>query len=919
MKKRILSLILVLSMAVAWLPLGIAPVPAAETPVLTFSGETEIGTDALYSSIGLRSLAAPVNATLLDGVTSTDNSAFSGFTGLASDFRWKSVTNIANSTFSGYISLANDSGEREFRYRGGDAFHRTEGNFTSSYSYSDAFFEDTSYNYRQDLATMSLCLAMAAYGQYGGDYIKTAPGAGDPKRIAEIDANQRKDYNVRELLKSIGFKDKNIDTSLGYPNQPETHTIGAAIALKALSSHSNDMLLVVVLRGGGYEKEWGGNFFLDHPKEEHGGFRYAREAVLFAIDNYLDSHANEIKGKKLRMWITGYSRGSAVANLLGAHYVRLAELSIEGVFTRWDFQLLKENIFTYCFETPAVTTAADTVAALYKNIFCIVNPNDFVPKFAPGLWDYHRYGNTLYLPCAETTPNYSDFEENMLAKWDALNKSEDAFFLKEDYAIEKFKFTYARYSYRPYTLPMWLRIEKDLHFIVYKQSIFLDKFFSAVLVQDKFKSAFNYTKKYQNDMVEIFTKFGAEELRWRDALNDVGLLALNTVIANNADFQTLLYNGEGILQGHYPELCLAWMQSLSDAPDLCKQWLNNQGIDYSAGAKYRIVRINRPVDVAVYDSNNNLVASIIDGEPQNITGISIFSTIDDSMQKSFYFPASAGYKIEITATDDCFVAYSVSEFDRNVGEVTRLVNYYEIETQLNETLTGVVPSLIDSPDGFYGLFDNNNQPITPSEDTADVIAINYEGSDETQGNGYIDVGEADWFYEAVNFVAEEELINGVASASFSPNASMSRAMMVTVLWRFEGSPDVKRTYANVADVTQNSWYEKAIGWAFKNKIVLGYPGRLSKPDDPITREEAVTILYRYAKFKKLNVNATADLSGINDTDDISDWATDAMKWAVATGITQGRLGNELTPDANCTRAELATILKRFGDFLEEID
>ena len=136
----------------------------------------------------------------------------------------------------------------------------------------------------------------------------------------------------------------------------------------------------------------------------------------------------------------------------------------------------------------------------------------------------------------------------------------------------------------------------------------------------------------------------------------------------------------------------------------------------------------------------------------------------------------------------------------------------------------------------------------------------------------------------------------------------------------ECEPAAEGMFANFSDVVQGSWYEKAVGWAAENEIVLGYPGGFFKPDGPVIREEVMTILYRYAKYKELDTSATTDLSDYADMGNNSSWALDAMRWAVAEGIIQGRTPTTIVPQGTSTRAEIAMIFKRYiEDFLGKAD
>ena len=177
-------------------------------------------------------------------------------------------------------------------------------------------------------------------------------------------------------------------------------------------------------------------------------------------------------------------------------------------------------------------------------------------------------------------------------------------------------------------------------------------------------------------------------------------------------------------------------------------------------------------------------------------------------------------------------------------------------------------------------------------------------------NPYIDVFDTDWFFEAVQFAAENGLMHGFGDA-FTPDEDLTRAMFVTALWRLEGEPGAEGIFTGFPDTEQGAWYEKAVGWAARNGIVIGYPDGLFRPDNPVTREEAMTILYRYTSLKKQNIDASADLQIFTDMDEISAWSLDAMKWAASAGIIQGRLGSNAAPRETCTRAETALIFKRF--------
>ena len=174
---------------------------------------------------------------------------------------------------------------------------------------------------------------------------------------------------------------------------------------------------------------------------------------------------------------------------------------------------------------------------------------------------------------------------------------------------------------------------------------------------------------------------------------------------------------------------------------------------------------------------------------------------------------------------------------------------------------------------------------------------------------FIDVNEGDWFYDAVVYAYQNELMDGVGGNRFAPNSETTRAQLVTILYRLEGQPAVSGDLP-FTDVEAGTWYTNAVGWAAQNGIVNGVGDDTFAPGNDLTREQLVTILYRYAESKGYDVSASADLAGYPDAGQIQSWAQEAMTWAVAEGIVEGMDGN-LNPAGHATRAQIATILMRF--------
>ena len=175
-----------------------------------------------------------------------------------------------------------------------------------------------------------------------------------------------------------------------------------------------------------------------------------------------------------------------------------------------------------------------------------------------------------------------------------------------------------------------------------------------------------------------------------------------------------------------------------------------------------------------------------------------------------------------------------------------------------------------------------------------------------------DVKSGDWFYNDVKYVYEKGMMAGTAADVFAPNATTTRAMIVTILYRLEGSPAVTGTSAFV-DVPAGQWYSDAVNWAAANQIVKGTSATTFAPNDSITREQMAAILYRYAQYKGYDVTKQADLSGYSDNGQVSAYAKDALAWANAAKLINGVTNTTLAPQGNATRAQVSAILHRFCD------
>jgi hypothetical protein len=186
------------------------------------------------------------------------------------------------------------------------------------------------------------------------------------------------------------------------------------------------------------------------------------------------------------------------------------------------------------------------------------------------------------------------------------------------------------------------------------------------------------------------------------------------------------------------------------------------------------------------------------------------------------------------------------------------------------------------------------------------IFVEVPGSNS--GMSFNDVS-SHWAASAIDNMVKEGLFSGISETSFSPNTAMSRSMLVTVMHRLAGQPS-GGTHS-FQDVGTDTYYNDAVAWASTNTIVKGVDSKRFAPEQSISREQLAVIVYNYAKFMGMDVSATSTLADFTDADKVSSESSNAVQWAVGSGLLSGKGGNVLDPSGTVTRAEAATILQRF--------
>lgn len=739
---------------------------------------------------------------------------------------------------------------------------------TYTYDYDESWFFQSSYKYQHDLTRMSMRVAMAAFGSYNnyGGYETTYS-----------------EDNIRDLLtgdNGLGFE----NAIFNYP-EPEYDSIGYAVGSKNIKSESGEActLILVAVRGAGYGVEWGSNLQIGFG-EEHEGFSFAALKVIDGIKQFIQDNQSSMCSN-IKVWISGYSRAAAVSNLVAR---ALDDGEIKGINS--------ENVFAFCFECPQNTRATDIENSRYSNIVNIINPIDFVPKVAMSAWGYGRYGTNYYIPSQGSEKNYSILKQKM------INVYSD---IIDDISIATISTS-----------------EKS------NQSSILDTFMDNLA--DEFKSPKNYFYNHETNMMEIAARtlggqggYIQNSGAFISEVIELGSLAASHPIITSST--VALFTKQFASQAHYPELCLAWIDSLEG--NYVEKQIENI---------YRKVFVNCPVDIIVYDSNNTVVAEIR-GDVVNevVDGISAY--IDDNKQKILILPKNGEYNIEIFAVDNGLLSYQVVEYNAGKREVHRIVNYYDIEIEKGDTLRGHIENIINIPVAYYSLMDADGEPIVPSTDLSENVpyyklSVQASGNGTVTGGGNYIVGEyarvtaspnkeesfLGWYCDGRRYSEEKELRirmenNLTIQAKFTNSSnyntdSTAKKYSVIIKDAVNGNVDCSITCAEKGDlitlaVIPDSGYQletlsitdskgKRINTITKNSEEYEF----TMPDSEVIVE---------AIFRPVQDNRPVDV--FLDIDSIA-WYCNAVKYVVENGIMSGTGTYTFEPNTTLSRGMIAQML-----------
>ena len=376
-----------------------------------------------------------------------------------------------------------------------------------------------------------------------------------------------------------------------------------------------------------------------------------------------------------------------------------------------------------------------------------------------------------------------------------------------------------------------------------------------------------------------------------------------------------------------------------------------EAFDLTAGKTSTLTSVAAPwnslAGQVTYSSADDEVATV--DENGVVTGVGVGSTqitayytesgisdvINVNVLSSGSSGGSSGSSISTKTEKNEDGSTSKTTTDKKTGTVTEVTTYPDgdvvtVKTEKDGTVTAEVKA------------NSKKDVILPIESAEDIIVVSFTDengrtrytdefteSDEgiavtANGNVKISVIQSEralytdvhnnnhWAAKSVDFVGALGIMKGIGDDKFAPDSHLTRAMLVTMLYRADGEPEVE-TVNSFGDIKENAWYEKAVLWAKENGIVNGVTETEFSPDSDITREQIATIMHRYAKYKGDDVESgkNTNILSYNDSDSISDYAKASLQWANGIGLINGKTESTLNPLDNATRAEAATIFYRF--------
>ena len=731
-------------------------------------------------------------------------------------------------------------GTAEFHFMGSSGKTRTW-----QFDYDDNYFytQEDGFSYDADLAKASLCLEMASFSAHVNS---------NWDRNLSAD-NLTRAENIRELYHTLGFDPEtyqfvNYDTALTSSDDK----VAYSMAMKYIQNPdgSTDTLIAVPIRGGAYGAEWASNFnvYPTYLDGGHRGFRVAAGKVLSGLSNYISKQ--EIKGD-LKIWVVGFSRGAAVANLLGrqlnmttpecASAVNGRDYSSSTVGGR---HLSEENIYVYTFATPAGASQKSAGKYFDPNIFNIVSPVDLVPHVAPTAWGFTRYGTTLTLPAKNSDQLWNKFAEiSGISGKKGIGEAQRLTI--DEFCRESFRIS----GNTPYVF-------NGIPYVSIQQK-----------VMDSLAKQLGKAPDADFSVITVF------QLLFSTVRSDVTW----------GPTAALLLRLETIGMAHNPEHYLARLET---------DGLQDES-DFDAASRTRSVRISAADGAETRNKNFQVSFLNASGRSAGTYAAGVCTSGEVSVEMTDIgliatFPAGADYTFTVSGADAGKLAMTVYAYDSEELDPARTMDFNTLPSKNGSTCTVYVPE--EPYDDFYV------QDISGKE--------YYPDSDSENVQHFTDVPAGAYYADAVKWAVAEGITSGTSPTTFSPNNGCTRAQMVTFLWRAAGCPEPESDYGPFRDVPKDAYYRKAVLWAAGEGITSGTSPTTFSPNATVTRAQTVTFLWRWEGEPEADQR-----SGFRDVP-AGQYYSQAVSWAVEAGITNGTGTTTFSPGQTCTRAQIVTFLWR---------
>ena len=763
--------------------------------------------------------------------------------------------------------------------------------------YADSFLSGSAKKFHHDLAIISLGLTMASTNQtVGGKHTGAA--------------------YLQTMLEKMGFDKSSIQVSKQYADtQKQTDTCEYAFAVKKLTG-SDDYLVCAVVRSNGYGGEWISNahVFNGVNANHSAGFKGAADGMYTALQTYL----NKLKVDKshLRLWVTGFSRGGAVANLLGAKLT--AESGIAA-----------DKIFVYGFAVPR--TVQKTVKVRYENIFNIINQGDLVPRVPLQSWGYERYGIDKFLPCVSRNAGwYSNIQADMEKYFNKIMNTSVpttiySLMPAQERALDVLlaylsDIIPSVYSYRSdgyqdavmHACKGWQIDGEEISLDYITNRVFgmpaghaktLFGLFDDWSKQSKKEKALSVlaaidlvTKWKDEDGTEQVKRVASAMLGYlvrlkayeeADLINGAPYRELMNLISDQLARTKEKRNfASALLMQHWPETYLAWMMA-------------GEEDEVFFDSSYQIMYIKCPVDVTVYDGNNRVAARIVNDKiDESIHGL--YCEVNDYGEKIVFLPDDASYRTVVTAREKGAMDIVVQKY--SAEDVLIDADCY-ISLPMQKSQTFQVNTASDSTVATNGKTLTPSKTLTESNRTVTISATAQNGGtvvgagDYTLGATAELVAIPDTNYSFSGWYEKDKLLSAEDILHFSAVSDR------TVTARFQkSSPSNPFT-----DVKSGAYYYDPVLWAVNHdpQITAGTSATTFSPDASCTRGQIVTFLWRANGQPEPTITKNP-FTDVKPTD----YFYKAVLWAVEKEITAGTSKTTFSPAATVTRAQTVTFLWR---------